>query len=173
MWNGKLLIKWSFEEKFVNTYVSINMYSLSTWCEINWQLSAPKCRERGKDNYGANTTIFKLTVSQDTTLLQSGKSYQEMDSYIAGKRKRTLSSDTTDSSENEDGGVSPTYNFYGKGGASKGKAKVARRGNCLLSFVTYHMYIYIYRINILIKQNIHLSCKVKVSIYIYLHQYWI
>ena len=49
---------------------------------------------------------------------------------MAGMRKRTLSSDTTDSSENEDGGVSPTYNLYGQNedGQRRGKTKVARQG---------------------------------------------
>ena len=68
---------------------------------------------------------------QDKNVVAVGK--RKMDSYLAGIRKRTLSADTTDSSENEDGedgGVSPTYNFYGQGGKNHGKknVKLARLG---------------------------------------------
>ena len=53
-----------------------------------------------------------------------------MASNVDRVRKRNLSSDTTDSSENEGDGVSPTYNFYGQGGERTGspKAKVPRQG---------------------------------------------
>jgi len=54
-----------------------------------------------------------------------------MASNVDRVRKRNLSSDTTDSSENEGDGVSPTYNFYGQGGERTGspKAKVPRQDN--------------------------------------------
>lgn len=53
-----------------------------------------------------------------------------MDSFVPGARKRNLSSDTTDSSDNEANegeGASPTYNLYGLNDRRSNQGHVAAK----------------------------------------------
>ena len=57
-----------------------------------------------------------------------------MNSYFSNARKRTLSSDTTESSENEEfkeGEISPAYNYFGNDRFSfaEPQRKTSRLGN--------------------------------------------
>ena len=68
-----------------------------------------------------------------------------MSSYFSDARKRTLSSDTTESSENEEcreGEISPAYNYFGNDrfGFAEPQPKAARMGNLtvLLLHLDYH-----------------------------------